>query len=403
MKKLIVLLPLSILMMASCTNDEQTSLVSKKEISVRPLVQYSTRGEAVTLANLDAFRVYGTNADAANPAIEADFVDIVTPNADGSTWSMQDVHYWMTDPVSGTPNYGANVVNFTGIYPKDLMTSATLPASMGLNINDANGRTQQDIIVAFYAATRNNNLISGVPLNFKHVLSQIVVRAANGHVDERRVEIIGVKLSNVKPEGTLTFPTSNTTPDAAYSPISNPTGNAMSYIIKHTDDKVVTLTEKPQDIMFNGTWPGGFMVIPQSFTCNPIPAYLQATDTYLSVLCRIYKHNESGGWNLVYPKNGADGKYAFASVGISGTWEPGKKYIYTLNFYEDNGGAGMIAPDTTDPDDPNNPEVDTSPDDESDPTGVVDDEQAKTPITFTVTVEDWQNGSGSDSDFNKIM
>ena len=112
MKKLIVLLPLSILMMASCSNDEQTSSMSKKEISVRPLVQYSTRGEAVTLANLDAFRVYGTNVDAANPAIEADFVDIVTPEADGSTWSMQDVHYWMTDPVSGTPNYGANVVNF---------------------------------------------------------------------------------------------------------------------------------------------------------------------------------------------------------------------------------------------------------------------------------------------------
>ena len=63
----------------------------------------------------------------------------------------------------------------------------------------------------------------------------------------------------------------------------------------------------------------------------------------------------------------------------------------------------MAGQDPVDPDDPDNPEVDTSPDDEEAPTGIVDDEQAKTPITFTVSVEDWQDGSGSDSDFNKIM
>ena len=118
MKKLILLLP-AILMMASCSNDEQVGITSKKEVSVRPLVQSSTRGETITLANLDAFRVYGVNADAANPAIESDFTDIVRAQSDGSTWGMDGVHYWMTDPVSGTPNYGANTVGFTGIYPQE--------------------------------------------------------------------------------------------------------------------------------------------------------------------------------------------------------------------------------------------------------------------------------------------
>ena len=402
MKKLILLLP-AILMMASCSNDEQVGITSKKEVSVRPLVQSSTRGETITLANLDAFRVYGVNADAANPAIESDFTDIVRAQSDGSTWGMDGVHYWMTDPVSGTPNYGANTVGFTGIYPQDLVSSETLPATTALNLNTANGRNLKDIIVAYNTATRDNNLASGVPLNFKHVLSQIVVRAANGHVDERKVEIIGVKLCNVKPEGTLTFPTSPTTAGASYNPISNPSGDAFSYIIKRSGTEVVTLTENVQNIMFDTEYPGGFMVIPQSFTCNPVPALMEATDTYLSVLCRIYKKGEGDTWNLIYPKNGADGKYSFAAVGISGTWEPGKKYIYTLNFYEDNGGAGVIDPNPVDPDDPNNPDVDTTPDDPDDPSGIVDDEQAKTPITFTVTVEDWQNGSGSEDDFNKIM
>lgn len=403
MKKLILLLPLAILTMVSCSNDEQAGSL-QKEVTVRPLVNSNTRGESVTLANLGTFRVYGVNADAANPAIEADFTDLVSPQDDGSTWSMQGVHYWMVDPVSKVPNYGANVVNFTGIYPKDLVTSATLPASVDLNLNTNNGRDLDDILVAYYSATRNDNLISGVPLNFKHVLSQIVVRAANGHIDERKVEIIGVKLSNVKPEGTLTFPTSNTIGNTAYNPISNPSGTPVSYIIKHTNGEAVTLSENVQNVMFDGQYAGGFMVIPQSFTCTQgLPLTIQASDTYISVLCRIYGKNSADEWELIYPKKGEDGKYGFASVGISGTWEPGKKYIYTLNFYEDNGGAGLIDPNPVDPDDPDNPEVDTSPDDEDAPTGIVDDEQAKTPITFTVSVEDWQDGSGSDSDFNKIM
>lgn len=403
MKKLFLLLPLSILMMASCSNDEAASVMSKKEITIRPLVQNSTRGEAVTLANLNAFRVYGTNAEADNPAIEENFMDIVTPNVDGSTWSMQDVHFWMTDPVSGTPSYGNNVVDFTGIHPQDLVTSASLPASITLNLNTPGGRDLQDIIVARYSTTRDKGLLNGIPLYFKHVLSQIVVRATNGHVDERKVEVIGIKLSNVKPQGTLTFPTVNTTAETAFDPISNPTGTAMSYIIKHTDSKAVTLTEKAQNIMFDGAYHEGFMVIPQSFTCEPIPADLKATDTYLSVLCRIYKAKGNDEWSLIYPKSGDDGKYAFAAVGISGKWEPGKKYIYTLKFYEGSGGAGVIDPNPTDPEDPDNPEVNTSPDDPDNPSGMADDEQTKSPITFTVTVEDWHNGSGSDTDFNKIM
>ena len=404
MKKLILLLPLAILTMASCSNDEQLGSVQKKDVTVRPLVQYNTRGESVTLANLGTFRVYGINADAANPAIEENFTDLVSPQSDGSTWSMENVHYWMTDPVSHNPSYGANVVNFTGVYPKDLVTSATPPATVDLNLNTTNGRDLDDILVAYYSATRNDNLVSGVPLNFKHVLSQIVIRAANGHIDERKIEIIGVKLSNVKPEGTLTLPTSNTNANTGYDPISNPKGTPQSYVIKHTNGEVVTLTEDVQNIMFDGAYPGGFMVIPQSFTCSQEqPVKIQPTDTYLSVLCRIYKKDSADEWELIYPKNGEDGKYGFASVGISGTWEPGKKYIYTLNFYEDNGGAGTIDPNPTHPDDPDDPEVDPNPDDEDDPTGIVDDEQAKTPITFTVSVEDWLDGSGNDDEFNKIM
>jgi len=402
MKKILLLL--TTLTMFACSNDEQLSFQQKSELVVRPLVQNATRGDAVTLSNLTDFRVWGVNADDANPAIEKNFMDVASVSLDGSTWSMEDVHYWMTDPVSGIPNYGANEVKLTGFHPKELVTDSVLPTTKELNISSANGRNHQDIIISHYVATRNNNLGNGVPMNFKHALSQIVVRAQNGHIAERKIEIIGVKLCTVKPKGTLIFPTTTTSTSTVYNPVVDPSGDAVSYIIKRQDSNVVTLTEDAQNIMFDGENPGGFMIIPQSFTCNPVQAYLAATDTYLSVLCRIYKKdNDSGQWLLIYPKGTDTGKYAFAATGISGKWEPGKKYIYTLKFYEDNGGAGVIDPTPTDPDDPDNPEVDTTPDDPSNPTGAVDDEQAKTPITFTVTVEDWLNGSGSSSDFQKIM
>ena len=399
MKKLLLLLPLAILTVSSCSNDEQLGSVQQRQVTVRPLVQNNTRGESVTLANLGTFRVYGINADADNPAIREDFTDLVSPQGNGSTWCTQNVHFWMSDPAGKTPGYGANVVNVTGIYPKDLVTSATPPATIELNLHTANGRDLDDILVAYSNATRDDYLVSGIPLYFKHMLSQIVVRAANGHINERKVEVIGVKLSNVKPQGTLTLPTS-----VISAAVGNPSGTPQAYVIKHVNDEVVTLTEDVQTIMFDGKYPGGFMVIPQSFTCSQEqPVRIQPVDTYISVLCRIYKKNSAGDWTLIYPKNGKDGKYGFASVGISGTWEPGKKYIYTLNFYGNEGGAGHVDPTPVDPDDSDNPEVDPSPDDENNPTGIVDDEMARSPITFTISVEDWQDGSGSDDEFNKIM
>lgn len=412
-KKLTLLYVAAALTLTGCSSDELVSNTAlKSEVAVRPQVKGPTRGESVTLANLDAFRVWAVNEDADNPAIEKNFMDVVTPNDDGTAWKMQSSHYWMTDAVSGTPFYGDNIASFSGIYPKDLVTSEERPVKTDLSLTTANGRELKDILVAYYSGTRDANITSGVPLNFKHVLSQIVIRARNGHTDERKVEIIGVKLVNVKPQGTLTFPRVNTNGTEAYTPISDVTGTPVAYSINHSSQQeIVELTGEAQNLMFDGdAAPGGFMVLPQSFTCADDPYDLTATDTYISVLCRLYKKTAEGTWSLIYPKGNTSGQYAYASVGIAGTWESGKKYIYTLNFYEGSGGAGVIDPNPTDPDnpgdpdDPNNPgnpEVDPTPDDPENPSGVVDDEQSRMPIVFTVTVEDWQEGTGSD--FNKIL
>ena len=55
------------------------------------------------------------------------------------------------------------------------------------------------------------------------------------------------------------------------------------------------------------------------------------------------------------------------------TWEPGKKYIYTINFFTAGGGGGQIDP--INPVDPGAPII--------------------SGINFTVTVSDWVDGGSA--------
>ena len=404
MKKLMLLLPLAALTIASCSNDEglttQQKEIEKEAVVIRPLVQSNTRGEAITLANLSQFQVFADNTDNSNPALDGAFADVVTSSGDGSTWSTGSVHYWKND-VDGSPSFGGNTAKFLGVYPSNLVSGTAYPTDVALDFSGVkDGRNLEDIMVAYNTGSRASNGASGVALNFKHVLSQIVIQAANKNTDERKVEIVGVKLANVKQKGTLVFPTTTTTATlAGFNPISD-ANTATDIIIKRTSsESPVELTTTAQNIMFDGG-AGGFMVMPQALSSNET---LTTSDNYISVLCRIYKKDAGGNWELSYP-HVADGEtdngsYAFTSVGISGNWEVGKKYTYTLNFFQASGGAGTVDPDPTDPnpqpgDDPVNEDPD--PDD----TGNVDDGPTSVPIFFTVTVDDWQDASG---DFNKAL
>ena len=399
MMKKLYLLPLAALLMTACSNDETSvrkAEPQKDAVTFRPLVQKATRGEAVTLANLTEFRVFAQNADASNPALDADFTDVVTSAGDGATWSTEDVHYWKTD--DATTSYKNNVAKFTAVYPKDLMTAYAATTDLDFSAI-VNGRELKDVMVAYNTGTSNANATTGVGLNFKHVLSQIVIQAANKNIDERRIEVVGVKLANLKSKNTLAMPTVATGSGSSYAPFAAAPTGATDVIIKRQGGSNVILDPTAKNIMFDGST-GGFMVLPQTLSSS---ATLAATDNYISVLCRIYKKNDAGAWELIYPNVAAgetdDGSYAFTSIGLTGKWEPGKKYIYTLNFYQASGGAGTVDPDPTDPDpQPGDVPVDDTPV----PPGTTDPdpEPTKVPIFFTVTVEDWEEASG---DFNKVM
>lgn len=97
---------------------------------------------------------------------------------------------------------------------------------------------------------------------------------------------------------------------------------------------------------------------------------------YFLVSCKIY--NVSGNDEvLLWPTTDEYREVAIPVADI--TWKQGKKYVYTFIFGE---GGGYVPP--TDEDDTENPDPDDDDPQPGDPVLV--------PISFEVTVDDFQNG-----------
>ena len=58
---------------------------------------------------------------------------------------------------------------------------------------------------------------------------------------------------------------------------------------------------------------------------------------YLAVLVKITTKDDA----LVYPFNEDSEDYAWAAIPVEGSWEAGKRYVYTLDF---TSGAGYVDP-----------------------------------------------------------
>ena len=228
-------------------------------------------------------------------------------------------------------------------------------------------------------------------MNFKHILSQISVKAKCSNSDVT-IKVLGVKLGNIGSQGTFTFPTTETVTEGfTWSTPWNLSDEATaSYMVGATEEgNAVTLESGAKSIMSEN-----FFLIPQTLT-----AWAGSTTNsgaYIGVLCNIKVANGSNAGTdyktvQIYPET-AD-KYAFAAIPINTTWEPGKKYVYTLDFCGSSttttGGCGKVSPDQTVP---SGCGVSSTITNEIDATGITKnagDDIFGGAIKFSVTVEDW--------------
>lgn len=214
----------------------------------------------------------------------------------------------------------------------------------------AGGNQNLDVMYAV-AKEKTNSNGGKVNLAFKHILSQVLFKAKTND-DKLEVEINGIKFHNFQTGGTFTIP--------AGKPQRTDWSQTGSAQITFTVgmDGTAKFTNTGIDVF---TKP--MLFVPQSLTAwVPSEKGKEAADiaklTYLEISCRI-KQNDT----YLFGKNGFETLY----VPFSATWEPGKRYVYTLIFgggYDEHGQPIL------------------------------------TPINFDASADDWTNDTGNSTNEN---
>lgn len=372
MKRKCILGLAGLMVLGACTNDEVIDVKQTGSIDLRPLIENSTRATATTVANLGSFKVDVLKGTETYGAMT------VTGSDNGTKWTTSPLTYWPSNASQQLDFYAYAPTSTEGvtINGTDKKITSYTPST---TVAD-----QKDLVIAYNTGTKTANEASGVPLLFKHALSQIEVKAkcANANM---KVEIIGVKVVSVAKDGTFTFPTATTQSgqgkELALGLWNTASSQKTAYMVRNSAP--VELTKTAQSLMPSTS--GTFMLIPQAITPWNKQNNATTAGSYISVLCRI--SNVSGdNETLIFPTTA--GKYGFSAVAIGTTdndktWEPGKKYVYTLEFFGTDSGGGRFDPDPTVPDGGGgDTDVDTT-----DPKD--GGKEILKPITFTVDVEDW--------------
>lgn len=358
------LMAVSAIALASCSEDEPVSVRQSTNEAISFRSGMGTRATETTNANLDKIfvtAVYGDSTINSSTGRMSGFKntlyfdntefdkgsDSFFTAAGGKEYSWlaptQQINFFAYAP--SQDDLGADILM------KDDNSGMTLESfAVPESIAD-----QVDFITANASGTRKNNETSGVELTFDHRLSQIELRAKSEN-DNYTYKVIGARIGRPQFMGTFDFNSNEWTLDDWHDTA-----------IYDAACDTTTLSSAPVSIM--GT-DGNAMLMPQTLTpwdSKNDPDNV-AREAYLSVLVNITRTDNGV---QIYPfANESEfthqpvRQYGWASIPLSGTWEQGKKYIYTLDF---TNGAGV-----TDPDDP------------YPGTQIIGG-----PIKFTVQVNDW--------------
>lgn len=344
MKKQLFLMAVVALAMASCSKDDSTGINKGSAIDFR--VAMGTRATETTTTNLTTIFVTAIDKNNANLFFDEEF------SKSGQYFTSTQPYYWPSD--------GSNL-SFFAYSP----SAAALGANVTINsrtktLTDFQPATviadQKDFVTANAIGNKNNEA-AGVPLTFAHRLAQIEIKAKN--TNENYVyKVTGVRIGQPISKASFDFSTFDWMLGA----------NKANYAVTYTAAK--TLTATAASLMATDD---NAMLIPQQLV-----AWTPDTDkpnakkgAYLAVKVNIT--TKAGA--RVYPVVSV-GEYDWAAVAIGTTWEPGKKYVYTLDF---SNGAGKVDPEK---EQPTNPDVDPF-----DPGENI----LGSPIKFTVEVTPWED------------
>ena len=331
-------------LLMSCSEEE----IANVEISSRNAIGFNvlsnaaeTRATPTTNTNLKNtdFDVFAFTADGTafmgknDTEFEHDGVKIVYKNGKWDYDNASDLRYWPTEALDF---YAFN----PGTVSPDMWTNymwevGGTSQKIRYTCSDEyrNGVPNYDVMYAM-AKDRTKDMNNGVvKFNFKHILSQVVFKAKTEY-DNMEVDIDMIKIHNFKFAGAFTLPaTAEETGSWSSSDLAFP--HAFT-VVKNANITVNSNTEAT-DITTNTP----MLNIPQELTAWTVSGASKtkkgaddAKQCYLEIACKI---RQSGAYLL-----GSADNYGTIYVPFGATWEPGKRYIYTLIFgggYTDQGEA----------------------------------------------------------------
>lgn len=388
--------------MVSCSNSdevfESAPQVRNTELKLFPQIQGNTRGVVETTSSLSAFDViikgsFATTATGAPTSVS----ELVSATKGGSGWSLGTNYFWGDESTSASFTAYANAYNKSAVTASSTqLIDQTVPTVLA---------DQKDLLVAFNSGAKTA-FASGVPLHFRHAMSQVVVNAsyatdtdpAYSAFPALNIKVKSVRFVNLANTGTLTLPTASTASGETYTAAWSAVSGAVIY--ECSPSSPVTLGSTASFIDQSEA-NNPLLLMPQTTAATTDLAKADVTSTtgaYMMLEVDInYVESKIVGSETfkrfdLYPMpqtpltadqttDGIEDNYAWIAVPVSIDWKAGYKYTYTLNF--SNIACGKAAPGAT---------VGAEGVAAGDPiiSGV------KTPLTFLVTVEsEWQDGGST--------
>ena len=379
MKKTLFILSAAALALASCSSDETMDVNNGSAIKFRSSIDAAGR-TIVNISNLNQFKVTSFGNDGQHNTNY--FTDLMVSSADnGSSWTCAQTHYW---PVWGLDFYA---------YGPELKRGTVSISNAAQTIKafkpEAYAADQTDLVTATANGTREENETRGVALNFNHTLAAVSVMAKTSDEATTEVEISGIRLADLKTGANYTFPEVG---ENVFGAWTNPSTSGVMYAALN-ENGFYKVTPNVMPIL-----PGSeFCVIPQKLTTYNKSTHKGAR---ISVRARVYNVDTNGTRTLIMPSD--ESKYAWVYVPVNDEWEAGKRYTYILDFSK---GCGLVDPDQNIPVKPGTGE-ETEDDPDVDPNYPGEkpypgpDEPVLAPITFTVSVTNFVNVNGFDTDMN---
>lgn len=321
--------------LASCSNDETVEVNQGEAISFRPFVNGLTR--ALTDVTTTTMQSNGFYAAAYN-------------NSDNSVYFAADLFNVFSDPsYRATNSYywpSTGNLDFIGYWP-DVDAQFAHSSWNTFTLSPADDvSTHNDYVVAATINQEKASSATGVPMHFKHLGSQIIVKVYNSKgtaTGKLKATVTGWKVGYLSKSGTYTFASSTATTTAITAPTiaansqkSGDLPNSYSQTVSSTlinGDSYDTSGEAVQV----GT---PIIVVPQTVTTFTSTSDY-ATGGYLPgafIAVKLLIQDDS---NHTLADATTDG--IWAAWPVTNNWVAGTKYTYTIDLsqggYKEQGTA----------------------------------------------------------------